>query len=481
MLTYSCPVFNDFYDLFYSQRVKEFPEGLTLTPFALAVWYLDDGSFANRFHPRISYGISDEGLYRACSALRRLGLKPTIHEEFAERKCVSIDFPGQSDKFFDLIREHVLDCMSRKLPQASTRRDKDRNARKLTSELAQELFENGLSAARIAKIYGVGLSTVYRRLKAQGGPKSMGRPPKKRITPRVARVALDNLDVKGWSGLPPEQQEEVVNEAADILRRSGFPFPERLSSERIREQFAKLQAKEARLVDGEIRPLSNLCNDVCSGFFPHRFDVSYYGRSTAYETWHTFSGLRRAIRYQLRLGLPVYPTRVRNAITMDTRTPTLFRPLIAKYLVQTYAKEGLWVWDPCAGYGGRMLGTLAAGHSYVGTDVDDKTVEGNKALSELLPVRSSVNVVKMPAQLFEPDQTLGLVFTSPPYFDAERYSDSELQSYRTSPDLDSWLDGFIGQIARTARHSLISGGCFILNLSDNRHRKVVDPIRSRIW
>ena len=38
-----------------------------------------------------------------------------------------------------------------------------------------------------------------------------------------------------------------------------------------------------------------------------------------------------------------------------------------------------------------------------------------------------------------------LVFTSPPYFDTEKYSDDEAQSYLLYPKLDLWLENFFSK------------------------------------
>lgn len=44
-LTRSLPVFTPFYYLFYgNQKQKQIPDNLTLSPFSLAIWYMDDGA-----------------------------------------------------------------------------------------------------------------------------------------------------------------------------------------------------------------------------------------------------------------------------------------------------------------------------------------------------------------------------------------------------------------------------------------------------
>jgi len=179
LYTFATTHLRPFYEKFYPgpERKRVFPADLPhrMTPFILAVWYMDDGSILNKFHPRISFGLDDVSLERALAALRVLGFEPTVHPGTRDR---TITFPDQDRKFFDLIKEHVPPCMAYKIPKFSMRRVKDVNARKLTVEVAQKLVAEGKSAAEIARMCGVGASTVKRRIAGQER-KKMGRPKKR--------------------------------------------------------------------------------------------------------------------------------------------------------------------------------------------------------------------------------------------------------------------------------------------------------------
>lgn len=105
-----------FYDLFYGSGERVFPANLSdlMTPFVLAIWYLDDGSILNKYHPRISYGLGESSLKHALEALGTLGLNAVVH---TSAKGQTLCFPGQDGLFFDLVREHIPACMDYKLPQ----------------------------------------------------------------------------------------------------------------------------------------------------------------------------------------------------------------------------------------------------------------------------------------------------------------------------------------------------------------------------
>jgi hypothetical protein len=163
-----------FFDLFYETGARVFPESLPslMTPFVLAIWYLDDGGIMNKFHPRITFGLDDLSLERALAGIQSLGLRPTVH---LEGSCRTITFPGQDLQFYDMVREYIPTCMKYKLPVLSPRKIKDENAKRLTVEVAQHLATQGMSVTEIAAQFGVGRTTAKRRIDGWM-PKRMGRP-----------------------------------------------------------------------------------------------------------------------------------------------------------------------------------------------------------------------------------------------------------------------------------------------------------------
>jgi hypothetical protein len=61
---------------------------------------------------------------------------------------------------------------------------------------------------------------------------------------------------------------------------------------------------------------------------------------------------------------------------------------------------------------------------------------------------------------------LDLVFTSPPYFAAESYSDDENQSDKKFPIYEGWRDGFLRPTLQTAVEWLRPGRPLIWNIAD---------------
>lgn len=157
--------------------------------------------------------------------------------------------------------------------------------------------------------------------------------------------------------------------------------------------------------------------------------------------------------------------------------PTNFPPLTAKHLYLKFTEEikdqdQIVVYDPSAGWGGRILGAMACCNErrihYVGTDPNtdhempqlgitkyeyladffNGNVKGvHKGSYDLFRVGSEVIHQEPTFQKYKGE--VDFVFTSPPYFAAEGYSDDDTQSYKKFPGYDLWRDGFLRQTLET--------------------------------
>jgi len=147
----------------------------------------------------------------------------------------------------------------------------------------------------------------------------------------------------------------------------------------------------------------------------------------------------------------------------------------------------LRVLDPCAGWGDRMLGAMSLMpdivESYTGVDPNSALHPGYERLHESLHADSDVCMVDAPFQdltsvtLSRTLRSRGpfdIVFTSPPYFDRELYSDDARQSFVSGMTLDQWLESFLWPMLWRAVRHLRDGGLLILSINDIWH---VAPLR----
>lgn len=327
----------------------------------------------------------------------------------------------------------------------------------------------GATIAEAASLCGVSASTVDRilRQRRKSGvvvELKRGRPPKSK-TPFVFRKRRDVVAA-------PDDTE--VDEVYKVLAKTPFPHIEHLTDDDFLRRLEVFRRLPVFLDEHDtIRPRNNSGLDLCSPYFPHRYSAISKGQLSAVAAWADERVLKRAIRFQLRRGDPVAPRNVLRAVMMMCRTPNIFRPNVARYIYENFCPPGGRVWDPCMGYGGRLLGAFVAGVRYTGTDVDEATVAGNRRLAERLG--ANCDIVAGPAEHFDAPE-VDLVFTSPPYFDRERYTTHENQSWKKYQSFEQWLDGFLRRVTDRARAVLRTGGHLVLNVADLRERGTIIPL-----
>jgi len=75
-----------------------------------------------------------------------------------------------------------------------------------------------------------------------------------------------------------------------------------------------------------------------------------------------------------------------------------------------------------------------------------------------------------------PKNYYDLVFTSPPYFDVEKYSYSPDQSFMRYGTYEVWRSKFLRDIMRDAVRACKEGGHIILNVKNYEHMKIADDV-----
>jgi methylase of polypeptide subunit release factors len=145
-----------------------------------------------------------------------------------------------------------------------------------------------------------------------------------------------------------------------------------------------------------------------------------------------------------------------------------FPPALARDLYLKHAPPGGRVLDPCAGWGGRLIGWLTArrGGRYVGFDASAASVRSAEAMIAELGIEgASVQLGAYEDQQLEP-KSFDFAFTSPPYFDLEAYSADATQSTARYPKYPLWRDGFLEPFIAKTIAALKPGARFVINISD---------------
>jgi hypothetical protein len=177
-----------------------------------------------------------------------------------------------------------------------------------------------------------------------------------------------------------------------------------------------------------------------------------------------------------------------------------FPPLTAKYLYERFTEHikeqpTIRIYDPSSGWGGRLLGAMSVRDDrhifYIGTDpnTDHNTSDGRTKYDEIADFyRQAVNKGGLWANEYSHTKTkifqlgsevirnneefqkfrgkLDLVFTSPPYFAKEAYSEDPTQSYKKFGQYEEWCEGFLRPTLETAVEWLRNDRYLLWNIAD---------------
>lgn len=285
----------------------------------------------------------------------------------------------------------------------------------------------------------------------------------------------------------------LIERGFEHWRKEPVPLPSP-SEEMLKKNFTKIRAFEVEkmLEKGDIIRSSSSGVSAPNSYHPHRYEVKCGTWKTVQEAWNDDKHLRRMVKAALQMaGKCDRGTMSAMAATSQTQTVANFLPAVAKFLYHTFTKFGGRILDPSAGYGGRAFGVSALDQrEYIGIDPTLKTIHGNMRLVEDLTRLNLLNdkrgttlsFVQGCAEEIMPllrDESFDFIFTSPPYFDIEKYDpDNPRQSFRKFPEYHGWLNGFLRILMREATRIIKPGGHIAWNIANVRkHNTEADLIK----
>jgi hypothetical protein len=200
--------------------------------------------------------------------------------------------------------------------------------------------------------------------------------------------------------------------------------------------------------------------------------------------WHTLKGpvestadeqrLHAVLSHMLGLSSAQRPVDItlaalRRGFAQQRMAVSFFRPAVAAGIYRRWINLRAGtpaVWDPSGGFGARMLGFFAAfpGGEYHAHEPATRTCRDLQGLGREMPGRVKVYREGSEFAAFA-EESLDLVFTSPPYFDTERYFDEPGQAWVEYPTIEAWRDRQLTPTLRAAFTGLRRGAYAIYNIS----------------
>jgi len=302
----------------------------------------------------------------------------------------------------------------------------------------------------------------------------------------------DPLGLRGnqWSALPLRERTKCIEKAFRFWRGEGFPHY-RLSTRDVRLEFDRVLKLDGNqmFLKGDLRS-SNAGLKLANAFQPLMWRTRVSRYLSPMDVFKNDDLLRRAI---LR-SLTIWPGRfganascLRRILKTFSSTASVsnYRPAVAKAVISRYSRHKSIVVDFSAGYGGRLLGALALERRYIGIEVNKIQVHGYRRMrralldagfqlpeSRFLRGRAESVLAKIPSR------TADLVYSSPPFFDWERYSTSSEQSYRRYDNYERWRSEFLIPVMEQSLRILAKRGHLVLNVTGGKRLPSPQDVRS---
>ena len=149
--------------------------------------------------------------------------------------------------------------------------------------------------------------------------------------------------------------------------------------------------------------------------------------------------------------------------------PNIARKIYKGFHLNTESK----ILDPCAGWGGRMLGASVVSNSYTCFEPSKETYKGLILLLKFInrmnkSFCSSINNIPFEESELKKD-FYDFALTSPPYYNTELYSDEENNSCNRYKTFESWVDGFFCPLIEKTMQAIKPHSTFVLNIGDRKY------------
>jgi tRNA G46 methylase TrmB len=191
-------------------------------------------------------------------------------------------------------------------------------------------------------------------------------------------------------------------------------------------------------------------------------------QKTPVEVWHDDEFMKKVIEYRIGCNtsneiFDFSLHQLLRGISAYRHTISFFKPIVAANIYKHFLGDidAPIVIDPCAGFGGRLLGfkSMYPNGTYIGIEPNIDTFN---ELQELAKNFTNVELYNCKLEEYTGSKECDLAFTSIPYFDTEIYS-----NHVRYDSIDSWQREFIG--------SLLTYNNLVVNMSPDIETLFPEP------
>ena len=220
--------------------------------------------------------------------------------------------------------------------------------------------------------------------------------------------------------------QNKIEEYLELVMNSTFPY-DNYSATVLRTDYRNLYETN--------NPKSNTGLKLIKHFHPSIWRCNIKNHLSPIDAWNDpelmYKVVQNRLKYLNTENLSIF--NIRSGLTISRKAPkvSIFKPALAKYLIEKYLNDYKTIFDPCCGFSSRMLGACTLGKKYLGQDINSITIKESDELKEFLNLDANL-IIK--DSIYD-SGIYDCLFTCPPYGDKETWhQDIEILS------ADEWID-----------------------------------------
>ena len=269
-------------------------------------------------------------------------------------------------------------------------------------------------------------------------------------------------------------------------QKVGFPYID--TDEKFRQDkfdaFLKVDDMKSLDFNNRSFKFNNAGLALAWSYHPHAFEVQCNNQKSPMDVFNDYDTFSKGIKKTLK-GSFFKKRSFEELMTKNEQTNEMirtvlrrvsgaqmvsnFRPVTASALYKLFCDKNDTVWDMSCGWGGRLLASIKAEINYIGTDPNTQTQKGLKEMVTTFGNRAcGYELLTMGSEEYRPDKnSLDFAFTSPPYFDTEKYSETETtQSYLKYSNINAWKEDFLRKTLENVHYGLKPNKFCAFNVAD---------------
>ena len=430
--------------LFYEIGGKEISKEILdkLSPLSVAVWYMDDGKVDWGHRTKIKNGYNVTPIFVLCTDSFSKDSCENIKKWFIEKYDIDTELREQvlsnsigyririktqsADKFIALIKSYILPMFNYKIN-----------------------YEHYINKRKEDEVRIVGAEVLECPLGAD------------------------------FSILPIKKQDTIVDDVSHFYQSKGIEFLVERQNKWEDHMSSVFKINPENLLNKNYISFSNLGNKFLMSHFPNFWKASAKGGQSPKEVFENKEYLSDIIRKIIIDGYFPSKEKILRALQRyrGNKQVSGFMPCVAKSIYHKYCDEGSRVFDFCAGYGGRLFGAIACDKvkSYTCSEINFDTYSNLHDLYRTLRLHGEIekevsifNQDSILAMKQFADKSFDFCFTSPPYFNAEIYSDDSSQSCNKYRGYSEWFYEFLIKAVQEAMRISEKVGVNIANVGGYR-------------